>query len=394
VNKIVTVLFAAFPVFCLWLIVARANEISQKVTLPTSKTLTIPVPGFIARTNSYPATIAVSPDGRYAALLNQGYGTEQSRLRQSIAILDLSNNQMRDFPDERLHADEQSTLRSYFIGLAFSRDGQHLYASMSSITDTGIAVYRFTDGQLTPERVIRIAAQQLAQGKELTYELDKHPTGTAPAYPAGFAVLGSAGGDRLLVANNLSDDVVLLDVTSGQTLKTFDLSTGKYLPAAYPYTAVANKAGTKAWVSLWNDSAVTELDLVTGKVARRIELWHPSDPVAPGTHPTTMLLSRSEEILYVALANAGTSKADGIAAVDLKRGVPLRCYRPDFGKDGATGVAPTGRGKQSTVTKPSRIRRVNALPRLTSQKRVSRYQSYFAARRLRASSCCERVRLP
>jgi len=209
---------------------------------------------------------------------------------------------------------------------------------MSSITDSGIAVYRFTEGQVTPERVIGIAAQQLAQGKELTYEPDKNPAETAPAYPAGFAVLGSAGGDRLLVANNLSDDVVLLDVTSGQILKFFDLSTGKYVPVAYPYTAVANKAGTKAWVSLWNDSAVTELDLDTGKVARRIELWHPSDPVAPGTHPTTMLLSRSEEILYVALANAGIAKADGIAAVDLKRGIPLRCYRPAFGKDGATGV--------------------------------------------------------
>jgi len=260
-------------------------------------------------------------------------------LRQSIAILNLSNNQVRDFSDERLRADEKSTLQSYFIGLAFSSDGKQLYASMSSISENGIAVYKFTDGEVTPERFIRIPSQPLVPGKELTYELDKQAAGAAPAYPAGFAVLGSASGDRLLIANNLSDNVVLLDVTSGQISRSFDLSTSRYVPTAYPYTAIANKAGTKAWVSLWNESAVAELDLDTGKISRRIELWPPSDPVAPGTHPTAMLLSRSEDVLYVAMSNAAMAQADGIAAVDLKRGVPVRCYRAAAGKDGATGAA-------------------------------------------------------
>jgi DNA-binding beta-propeller fold protein YncE len=332
-------LFPALLLSCLLFMMARPNDRSHKINLPTSKTLTVPVPGFIARTNSYPATIALSPDGRYAALLNQGYGTEQSGVRQSIAILDLSNNQLRDFPDDRLRGDAKSTVQSYFIGLAFSADGKHLYASMSSTTENGIAVYKFSDGQVTPERFISIPAQRLAPGKKVTYDIGKAPVGTAPPYPAGFAVLASASGDRLLVANNLSDNVVLLSVASGQILRSFDVSTSKYIPAAYPYTVVANKAGTKAWVSLWNDSAVAELDLRKGKVTRRIELWRPSDPVAPGTHPTTMLLTRSEDILYVALANAATAKADGVAAVDLKKGVSLRAYRAALDKDEAPGAA-------------------------------------------------------
>src|SRR5271169_5095986 len=91
-------LAAVLPVLCWLFIATHANERSHKVNIPTSKSITVPVPGFIARTNSYPATIALSPDGRYAALLNQGYGTQQSRVRQSIAILDLSNNLLRDFP--------------------------------------------------------------------------------------------------------------------------------------------------------------------------------------------------------------------------------------------------------------------------------------------------------
>ena len=333
-------LVAAPPLSCLLFMVADANQGPHKLNLPTSKTLTVPVPGLIGRTNSYPATIAISPDGRYAAVLNQGYGTEQSEVRQSLAIFDLSNNQLRDFPDDRLPGDEKSTVQSYFIGLAFSGDGKHLYASMASTSQNGIAVYGFAQGQVTPERFITIPPQRLAQGKKVTFDTDKTPPGTTPPYPAGLAVLNSAEGGRLLVANDLSDNVVLLDVASGRILQSFDVSISKYVPAAYPYTVVANHAGTKAWVSLWNDSAVAELDIEKGKVRRRIELWCRPDPVAPGTHPTAMLLNRSEDILYVAMANASTTETDGIAAVELKKkGLPLRIYR--VSNDNAPGAAST-----------------------------------------------------
>jgi hypothetical protein len=77
------------------LAVVRAADRSRRINLPTSKTLTLPVPGYIGRTNSFPATIALSPNGRYAALLNQGYGTQETGARQSIAILDLRNNELR-----------------------------------------------------------------------------------------------------------------------------------------------------------------------------------------------------------------------------------------------------------------------------------------------------------
>src|SRR4029077_12340636 len=126
---------------------------------------------------------------------------------------------------------------------------------------------------------------------------------------------------------------------SGRILHSFDVSASKYIPAAYPYIVIANKAGTKAWVSLWNASAVVELDLRTKKVTRRIELWRPSDPVAPGTHPTAMLLNLSEDTLYVAMANAGMAKTDGVAAVDLKRGVPRGCYRVALAGNSEPGAA-------------------------------------------------------
>jgi DNA-binding beta-propeller fold protein YncE len=327
------------------LLVARAADQSRTIHLPSSKNLTVPVPGFVARTNGFPSNIAVSPDGHYAALLNQGYGTQESGARQSIAILDLSNNQLRDFPDDRLRADTSSTRQSYFIGLAFSSDGQHIYVSMGSITDpagekptstgNGIAVYKFAAGEISPERFVKIPPQQVAQGKTVDYGVRKTPAGTAPPYPAGFAVLAGTNGDRLLVANNLSDNAVLLDVASGRVLQSFDLSRSRFIPSEYPYTVIANKAGAKAWVSLWNDSVIAELDLQSGKVARWIELYHYSDPTVPGAHPTAMALSPKEDILYVATAND-----DSVVAVDLASGVPLRRYRSSLSQRELAGSVP------------------------------------------------------
>jgi DNA-binding beta-propeller fold protein YncE len=280
------------------------------VPLPTSKMLTVPAVGRVGDTNSFPATMVISPDGGYAALLNDGYGTQETRAHQSIAILDLKTNRIAEYPDARL-SDEAH--QSYFLGLVFSSDGKHLYASMGSITDptgeksgdtgNGIAVYRFSEGKVTPERFIPIAPQKLAGGKKVSVGVRKTPAGTAIPYPAGLALVFGGAQDRVLVANNLSDNVVLLDPATGKVLQSFDLSTSDLVPSSFPYTVVATRDGKRAWCSLWNASQVAELDLSNGKIVRWIKLKEPDDPIAPGSHPTAMLLSPDEKLLYVTLAN-------------------------------------------------------------------------------------------
>lgn len=297
------------------------------ISLPTSKVLITPSPGRIGSTNSFPATIALSPDGRYAALLNNGYGTQETMAMQSIAILDLKSNQLSDFPDKRFG---EEVHQSFFLGLVFSSDGKHLYASVGSITDptgekppdtgNGIAVYSFTAGKVGPERFIAIAPQPVAADKKVAIALRKTPPGSAIPYPAGLALISADTDkaydhDRLLVANNLSDNVVLLDVATGKVLQSFDLSTGPLIPSSFPYTAVATRDGRHAWCSLWNASRIAELDLTSGKVIRWIKLLLPDDPIAPGSHPTAMLLSPDEKLLYVALSNA-----DSVAVVSTGSG--------------------------------------------------------------------------
>ncbi len=289
----------------------------KDIDLPSSKVLLRPVVGTPQRTNSFPTVIALSPDGKHLAVLNNGRGTPESQYDQSIAILDLATKQLRDFPEPRLQVYQRQT---YFLGLAWSSDGKELYASIASLTDpegsaidkdgkklggmgNGIAVYRFANGSITPDRFLPLPLAPLAKDKVLTYGAKNVAPGHAIPYPAGLAVVKAASGDELLVAENLADDAVLLDVRNGKVLQRFDLTMGKSVPGSFPYGAVATRDGSKGWISLWNGSSVAELDLHSGKVIRQIALHPPKLPTDASSHPTAMLLSPDEQHLYVALSN-------------------------------------------------------------------------------------------
>src|SRR5271157_2663939 len=151
--------------------VAQSPAQQKEVPLPSSKILHLPAPGRPQRTNSFPTAIALSPDGKYLAILNNGRGTAESKFQQSIALLDLAGNQVRDFPDSRLAINARQT---YFLGLAWSSDGTELYASMASLTDpegktpgdtgNGVAVYRLRNGALVPERFLKLPMVPLPKG--------------------------------------------------------------------------------------------------------------------------------------------------------------------------------------------------------------------------------------
>jgi DNA-binding beta-propeller fold protein YncE len=340
------VALAAFVFAQITILSGQEARPSSSIPLPTSKILTAPVPGRIGSTNGFPGAIALSPDGRYAALLNDGYGTQETVATQSIAVLDLKTNKLFDFLDKRFG---EEVHQSYFLGLVFGSDGKHLYASVGSITDptgektgdtgNGIAVYSFAAGKVEADRFIPIPPQALAVGKKLAIALQKTLSGTALPYPAGLALIpgkNKSGRDQLLIADDLSDNVILLDVSTGKILQRFDLSTNDLVPSSYPYTVVATRDGRRAWCSLWNASQVAELDLVAGTVVRWIKLKQPEDPIAPGSHPTAMLLSPDEKLLYVALSNA-----DSVAVVVTENGQTLGVLKTTVRSQEFAGTYPT-----------------------------------------------------
>ena len=300
---------------------AQANPPAPRINLPSSKSLGW-VPGQPQRINSLPASIALSPDGRYVVTVNAGYGTAESRYFQSLAVMDTQTGELHDFPEPRTDVDGEW---DFYSGLAFSADGKHLYAALDSMSDpdagNNIAVYRFNAGRITPERLINIGLQKLTGARRTTLP-DGTPTSDGVSFPAAIAVIPSPCTKRnpcedaptplILVANNLSDDAVLIDAQSEQIARRFDLSENDAVPSTYPVAVAASKDARRGYVALWNSSEIAELDLVNGTVTRKLSLLKPFDPLKPGTHPCALVISPDGKTLYASLSNR-----DAIAAVDI-----------------------------------------------------------------------------
>lgn len=292
----------------------------QSIPLPTSKQIVPPLPGAPQRLNSLPMAMATSPDGRYIAIVNAGFGTAESDYDQSIAVLDTTTGKLEDFPEARTAVGAQQTLYS---GLVFSGDGKHLYASLDSLsapvggtpqqTGNSIAVYSFTEGQLSAQRLIAIPLQKLAAGHSQNQLVKPIADGMAIPVPTGLALVKAAtGAEQLLVADEFSDDVLLLDTATGNVVHRFDLATHAIVPSAYPIAVTVSADNRRAFVALWNGSAVAELDLQQGSVAAMIPLLPPARATDPGSHPCALLLRGNS--LYVALSNRDT-----VAVVDVAR---------------------------------------------------------------------------
>jgi DNA-binding beta-propeller fold protein YncE len=309
---------ATLPVMALGAVSLSA----QTIDLPTSKQLLDEIPGHPQRLNSLPISMAVSPDKRYIVTINAGYGTFESEYKQSLAVMDTQTGTVTDFPDDRTEA--RSAKQTLYSGLAFSRDGGHVYASMGSLTDpaggkdgatgNGIIVYSFNAGKVAPERFISLPLQQLASGRK-TRLIEERDGDKAIPFPAAIAVVGQSGSEKLLIAGNLSDNVLLVDPANGQIVKCFDLSESDAVPGTYPVALAITPDGEHAYVALWNASEIVELDLAKGTIGRKLTLLKPTSAVAPGTHPCAFEFSPDGKTLYVALANR-----DAVAEVNISPG--------------------------------------------------------------------------
>lgn len=302
-------------------VLAISSPAIAQTALPSGKSIDSSVERGLP-VNSFPAAIAVSPDRKYAVILNNGYGTLTSKSSQSLAVLDLAQGTVSDFPDARLGRRARQT---YFYGLAFSSDGKKVYASLGSETDpegksegstgNGIAIYTFDQGKLSPSDLIPVPPVPLGAGHLAAAISKAQRPNELISYPAGLAVIKQGGKERLVVAGNLSDRVFLIDVETKKIVRDFDVSTHSVIPAAYPLSVLATQDGSRAYVSLWNASRIAELDLKSGKVLRMIPVGLPADPTETGSHPCAMVFDDKEKNLYVALANR-----DEVAVIERKSG--------------------------------------------------------------------------
>jgi YVTN family beta-propeller protein len=239
-------------------------ETKATAQLPTGVRLDPAGPSFDV--GNMPLTIAPAPGGtgRFVLLLS---GWRQ----QGVQVIDAAQGKvLQTLPQP-----------GAFLGLAFSPDGGTLYASGGD--DDAVWRYGWKDGAATFRDRLELAPKE--KGKP------------GRRYPAGLAL--SPDGSRLYVAENLADQLAVLDAASGRVLQR--LPTGHF-----PYGIAVAPDGT-AWVSAWGGDAVAVFapDGTGGlKTAGAVEGIR---------HPSALLLDPTGARLFVASAST-----DRVAVIDTR----------------------------------------------------------------------------
>ncbi|GBD93917.1 phosphoesterase family protein [bacterium BMS3Abin05] len=230
-----------------------------------------------------PLNMVVSPDGKYLAVTNNGYGA------QFVSIIDVAaQKQVQTLP-----------VRASFFGIDFSADGGKLFVSGGGRN----RIYIFTRQKSKFVRLDSI---------NLTPDLRKE-----------WFVMGlksARNGKILYVATKTVKKLLKVSVPDKKILKALDFN-------SFLYDVVLTPSGKKLYASLWGGSAVAVVDPETLTLLKRI-------PV--GDHPNKMALS-SDGRLFVANANT-----DNVSVIDTKTDSVIETISLKPYKNAPNGTAPNG----------------------------------------------------
>jgi YVTN family beta-propeller protein len=240
--------------------------------------------------DNFPVNVAVSPRGDFAAVLHSGYGPHV------VSVVDLRIGM----------AVSSVTLPKTFFGICFSPKGGRLFISGGE-SDI-VYRYHFAEGKLSRQEKIEL------------------PRGEKAAIPTGMTC--SSDGQLLYVA-----------CCQGHVLKTISLQQPKQqwsvdLPDdSWPYAVLPARKWDGTYVSLWGKSAVA----VVGEVRR------PGGEVVPAvvatwpaaSHPTEMVLSPDESLLYVACADSNS-----VVVIDTETGRQVEVISTKLYPRGPGGCTP------------------------------------------------------
>ncbi|MBI3414748.1 MAG: SMP-30/gluconolactonase/LRE family protein [Verrucomicrobia bacterium] len=237
----------------------------------------------------FPANIAMHPNGRFAAVLHCGYGTQEVvtvALPKGVVIA-------------------RTNIAESFYGIAFSPDGEKLFCSGAGAEV--VHEFSFKEGSLSAHLEVPLRDAAIR------------------SVPAGLAVAGD--GRSLFVAELWGHRVTQVDLASGARPSEISLLPGNATNATtlippppdadlaaatkrgtalldattasdpFPYACVLDEPRQRLYVSLWAHASIAVIDLRSRSVAAH---WPTQE------HPNEMLLSKSGKHLFVANANRNT----------------------------------------------------------------------------------------
>jgi YVTN family beta-propeller protein len=262
---------------------SRAASRGKQTCLPTG--VCLDAAGRSFEVGNMPLAFALSPEGDRLVISLNGWR------QQGLQIVERETGRV------------VQTIKqpAAFYGLAFSPDGETLYASGGN--EDVVYVYAWRERQATLVGQIELAK--------------KDPKKDGTRYPAGLAL--SRDGRKLYVAENLSDTLAVVDVGSKRVEQRLNVG-------AYPY-AVVRAADGRVYVSAWGGTTVSAFDAEADGSLKE------SGRITVGRHPSAMLLNERGSRLFV--ASASTNQ---IAVVDTRDGRTLATLvdAPPSGKEGST----------------------------------------------------------
>ncbi|MDR3457521.1 MAG: alkaline phosphatase family protein [Verrucomicrobiae bacterium] len=238
----------------------------------------------------FPVNIALTPDGRYAAVLHCGYGHHE------VELVDLNKGVVTC----------RTNVAEAFYGLTFSSDGRKLYCSGASGED--IHVFRFHDGQLQGAGILRL---RKATDTGVPCGLAINPSGkilyAADLWSSRISCLDLTTKSVCDVALDTNEAPAMLAPQKGaddfdsraatKRARAAEMSKHGEVAGAFPYACVLDAKRNRLYVSLWGAAKVAVLDT---KATNIIARWD------AGQHPCEMVLTRDGRRLFVANANDNT----------------------------------------------------------------------------------------
>jgi DNA-binding beta-propeller fold protein YncE len=209
---------------------------------------------------NYPVALVVSPDGRTGVIANSGQGqggAEQGD--ESLQVVDLRSGKL-----VQTVRDRQGTAPTFYnAGLAFSRNGKHLYATGGG-NDT-VYDYAVTGQKLAFKSrwksSAKAGAPTVAGGLAGGGIPNSAPeVGDVGAFSRGLAL--GPDGSSVLVTNEQGSTVAALSTTDGHLLWETPLGGPGQVGGAYPGSVTVT--GTTALVTAQGLNAVAVLDTTTG----------------------------------------------------------------------------------------------------------------------------------
>ena len=282
----------------------KAGPISGSTGRTTVGQLLTPA-GQLTTLGDLPLNEALSPDNRYLIVSNNGQGT------QSLQVIKTATGKV-------VQTIPYKSPESLYMGLAFSPDGTHLFASAAG--NHKIRTYHFDCGKLVETSAIQMPI--------VSPKLTK-----VNLYPAGLAVTSDS--KRLVVADQLADAVSVIDLATNKIQTTHI--------GHRPVWVTLSKDSTKAFVSSQGGADVAEVDITKSQPLA-------THKINVGFHPNKSVLTPDGKSLYVANGDADTISVVDVTSHRQTATIPVNRNGSKLVGANPTGLAFSQDGKRLYVT--------------------------------------------